>query len=158
MVESSVPQNFPANPPFSNHFPNNKKYLVDSFVVFPPLSVLAIQRISLILHSRHFSFVVSNSLLFFVVFNPPHTTSTSCALSAFHRSETSCDAWCRGRNLQPQSAVATSESRAYFAANYRIAQKTLAAAHGSPTDRQKATGREVHTQESSQHKAVDERG
>ena len=35
--------------------------------------------------------------------------------------------------LRPKAAAATSDYRATFAASYRISQKTLADAHGSPT-------------------------
>ena len=54
-------------------------------------------------------------------------------------------------NLRPKAAAATSDYRATFAASYRISQKTLAAAHGSPTGSQKATGVGSHTQKSAQH-------
>ena len=48
--------------------------------------------------------------------------------------------------LLPKAAAATSDYRAAFAASYRISQKTLAAAHGSPTGSQKATRVRSHTQ------------
>ena len=54
--------------------------------------------------------------------------------------------------LCPMSAAASSENRASFAAKYKFAQKMLAAAHGSPTGSQKATGVRAHTQKPAQHK------
>ena len=52
-------------------------------------------------------------------------------------------------NLHPQVAAALSKGRTYFAAMCNFAQEALAAAHDSPTDRQKVIEDEAHTQESS---------
>ena len=59
--------------------------------------------------------------------------------------------------LRPQAAAATSDVHGYFAATYRISQFPLVAAHNSPNESTKATGVRLDSQESAQHRAVDER-
>ena len=88
-------------------------------------------------------------------FSRRHFSSSNLELPCFERLQPLQNYFVMGvllLQLYPMSATALSESRVSFAAKYRIVQKTLAAAHGSPTGSQKATGVRPHTQKSAQHK------